>query len=167
MLKRYNLGSKYSSAHTNSNSSLIAFFRREIITWRPGRYCNCTALVFFASLQTSFQYLPDSWGNICFIDVLVLNIQQRFVISRSIFARILNCAWLIDGFRIYDRSYCTLIQLVTTVQNPLYHTLCLLFSLILDRQTPSILIQPVLNPRYAAPGRPQQKTPFPNNTYIL
>jgi ABC-type uncharacterized transport system YnjBCD permease subunit len=42
------------------------------------------------------------------------------------------CAWLIDGFRVDDRIYCALTQLLTTFYKQLYDTLCLFFSIIFD-----------------------------------
>jgi hypothetical protein len=36
-----------------------------------------------------------------------------------------------------------------------------------SQDTPTILIQPATDPRYIASGRPQQKTPFPNNSSVV
>jgi hypothetical protein len=36
-----------------------------------------------------------------------------------------------------------------------------------SQKTPPVLIPPALGPRYLASGRPQQKTPFPNNPFIV
>jgi hypothetical protein len=70
--------------------------------------------------------------------------------------------WWPDLLHIYTTCY-------YTSQTTIWHTMSSLLNHLRlpSQETPSIFIQPALDPRYITSGRPPQKTPFPNNSSII
>jgi hypothetical protein len=103
--------------------------------------------------------IPSIWTT-CTISLVSLNYIVTYLGVCVTYRRVLE--WWPDLLRTYATCYYSSQTIMWHTMSSLLHHLRLPFQ-----ETPSVLIQPALHPRYIASGRPQQKSRFPNSPSIV